>query len=86
MSLNVLLVGSGGREHALAWALERSSLVESIICVPGNGGTSSLSKVTNIDTISPESFPDLLQISIKYNCTCVSILHLHLSRTRAEDM
>jgi len=35
----VVLVGSGGREHALAVALARSPLVESVICLPGNGGT-----------------------------------------------
>jgi phosphoribosylamine--glycine ligase / phosphoribosylformylglycinamidine cyclo-ligase len=37
--LRVLLLGSGGREHALAWALSRSNLVEKVLCVPGNGGT-----------------------------------------------
>lgn len=38
-SLRVLLVGNGGREHALAWKLVQSSHVEHIYVVPGNGGT-----------------------------------------------
>jgi len=37
--LRVLLVGNGGREHALAWKLVQSSHVEHIYVVPGNGGT-----------------------------------------------
>lgn len=36
--MNVLIIGSGGREHALAWALARSLLVSRIYCAPGNGG------------------------------------------------
>ena len=37
--LRILLVGNGGREHTLAWKLAQSDAVESIHCVPGNGGT-----------------------------------------------
>ncbi|HUY08696.1 MAG TPA: phosphoribosylamine--glycine ligase [Candidatus Dormibacteraeota bacterium] len=38
-TLQVLVVGGGGREHALAWACGRSPLVERVICSPGNAGT-----------------------------------------------
>ncbi len=38
----MLLVGGGGREHALAWALSRSSLVDRLICAPGNPGTAEM--------------------------------------------
>jgi phosphoribosylamine--glycine ligase len=37
--MKVLVVGSGGRENALAWKLSRSSKVTKLYCAPGNGGT-----------------------------------------------
>jgi phosphoribosylamine---glycine ligase len=42
--LKVLVVGNGGREHALVWALLRSANVQQIYCVPGNGGTAGLDR------------------------------------------
>src|ERR1041384_7693637 len=36
--MNILLLGSGGREHALAWKLASSTLTERLICAPGNAG------------------------------------------------
>lgn len=36
---NVLLIGSGGREHAIAWKLSQSAQVEKVIVAPGNAGT-----------------------------------------------
>ncbi|KAI9893607.1 MAG: hypothetical protein M1814_006403 [Vezdaea aestivalis] len=52
--LRVLLLGSGGREHAIAWSLSKSPLVSQIQVCPGNGGTSNghLPKVSNLTTIS----------------------------------
>jgi len=39
--MHVLVLGGGGREHALSWAIARSPLCDSVSCVPGNGGTHS---------------------------------------------
>ena len=47
--MNVMVVGSGGREHAIAWKIAESAIVEKVICVPGNGGTASEPKCVNVD-------------------------------------
>lgn len=46
--MNVLVVGSGGREHTLAWKLLQSPNVEKVFCVPGNGGTALLPNCYNL--------------------------------------
>jgi len=43
-----MIIGGGGREHALAWKLAQSPDVQSIVCVPGNGGTAQIGKVKNV--------------------------------------
>lgn len=45
--MKVLVIGSGGREHALCWKIAKSKKVEKIYCAPGNGGTSEIAE--NID-------------------------------------
>jgi phosphoribosylamine--glycine ligase len=46
--MNILLLGSGGREHALAWKLRQSSLASRIFVAPGNGGTATEPNVVNV--------------------------------------
>lgn len=70
MSLRVLILGSGGREHALAWRLSRSDLVHSIYVCPGNGGTSREAKTSNID-LPASDFPALVDFAIKNDISLV---------------
>ncbi|KAH8803139.1 phosphoribosylglycinamide synthetase [Xylogone sp. PMI_703] len=69
--IRILLVGNGGREHALAWKLSQSPRVESIIVVPGNGGTLSCPKVTNNDTVKPDDYPGLVAFARSKNVNLV---------------
>lgn len=47
--MKVLVIGSGGREHALVWKLSESKQVDAIYCVPGNGGISDIAECIEID-------------------------------------
>ena len=47
--MNVLIIGSGGREHALAYFIKKSHKIKDIYCIPGNAGTGQISKNINID-------------------------------------
>ncbi len=47
--MNILVVGGGGREHALVWKLKQSGRVEKIWCAPGNGGISADAECVSID-------------------------------------
>jgi phosphoribosylamine--glycine ligase/phosphoribosylformylglycinamidine cyclo-ligase len=70
-NIRILLVGNGGREHALAWKLSQSPLVESIIAVPGNGGTSACPKVTNDSSVKADDYPGLVALAQKNNVNLV---------------
>lgn len=48
--MKLLVIGGGGREHALAWKLNQSPRVEKIYCIPGNPGIAEIAEC--IDTIS----------------------------------
>jgi phosphoribosylamine--glycine ligase len=53
--MKILVVGSGGREHALAWKLRQSSDVERIFCAPGNAGTAEIAENVAISTSELET-------------------------------
>jgi phosphoribosylamine--glycine ligase len=58
--MKVLVIGSGGREHALCWKLAQSDRIEELYCAPGNGGTSLVA--TNV-AIQPNDLERLLEFS-----------------------
>ena len=68
----VLIVGSGGREHAFTWKASQSDLVEKIFVAPGNAGTSLEPKAKNID-ISPSDINALVSFSKKENINLVIV-------------
>jgi phosphoribosylamine--glycine ligase len=57
--MNVLIVGGGGREHALAWKVAQSTRVTRVFVAPGNAGTALEAKVENV-AINPMDFPALI--------------------------
>jgi phosphoribosylamine--glycine ligase len=46
--VKVLVIGNGGREHALAWKLLQSKKINKLVCVPGNGGTATMPGCENL--------------------------------------
>ena len=60
--MNIALIGSGGREHAICQKLRDSKLTNKIYCIPGNAGTATIAKNLNTDFLN---FRKLL-ITIKF--------------------
>jgi phosphoribosylamine--glycine ligase len=58
--MNLLVVGGGGREHALAWKLVSEPSVDTVLCVPGNPGTATIAR--NVD-LSPTDLPALATLA-----------------------
>ena len=57
--MKILVIGSGGREHALCTAIARSSEVSEIVCAPGNGGIAQIARCV---TVSQKDLNDLLRV------------------------
>lgn len=64
--MNILIVGGGGREHALAWKAAQSDRARHIFVAPGNAGTAQEDKITNID-IGAEDVDALLKFALNEN-------------------
>jgi phosphoribosylamine--glycine ligase len=62
--MNILLLGSGGREHALAWKIAQSPKLKKLFIAPGNPGTAQYG--TNLE-ISADNFAALKEAVIKYH-------------------
>jgi len=60
--MNILLLGSGGREHALAWKMRQSPKLRHLFIAPGNAGTASAG--TNVD-MAPGNFPEIAAFVLK---------------------
>lgn len=58
--MKVLVIGGGGREHALVWAIAQSERVKEIVCAPGNGGIAALARCVPVDQ---KSLADLILVA-----------------------
>jgi phosphoribosylamine--glycine ligase len=70
--VKVLVVGNGGREHALAWKLLQSKQVEQVVCVPGNGGTASLERCQNLP-LAVDDFEGISRYALENNISLVVV-------------
>ncbi|MBU0694337.1 MAG: phosphoribosylamine--glycine ligase [Candidatus Omnitrophica bacterium] len=67
--MKILIIGSGGREHCLAWKIAQSPLVDKIYCAPGNGGTSLIARnvdirATDIDSLLKFAQNELIDLTV----------------------
>jgi phosphoribosylamine---glycine ligase len=70
--MNILVVGGGGREHALAWKLAEPKYVERVYVAPGNAGTATEPKLANID-VDPMNIEGLAQFAREQQCALTVI-------------
>ncbi|MDJ0510053.1 MAG: phosphoribosylamine--glycine ligase [Crocosphaera sp.] len=70
--MKVLVVGNGGREHALVWKLLQSPQVEQCFCTPGNGGTALLERCENLP-YGVDDFANIAESVQKYNIDLVVV-------------
>lgn len=68
--MNVLVLGSGGREHAIAWKINQSKLISKLYCAPGNAGTKQLAK--NIP-LPVDDFENIASFSLKNNIELIVV-------------
>jgi phosphoribosylamine--glycine ligase len=59
--MKVLVIGSGGREHALAWKLAQCERVQTVLVAPGNGGTALEPALRNVPVTDPAALADLAE-------------------------
>ena len=59
--MKILVVGSGGREHALCWKIAQSEKVDKIYCAPGNAGVAEVAECVAIGAMEFEKLADFAQ-------------------------
>jgi len=62
--MKVLIFGSGGREHALAWAIAKSPRVTELVCAPGNGGMAAMGQVVRLAPVSLSDLDGMVQLAL----------------------
>lgn len=67
---NILILGGGGREHALSWKIKQSSQCQSLFIAPGNAGTATCGTNLNIDVLDFDSIKKAVD---EYNIDCIIV-------------
>lgn len=70
--MKALVVGNGGREHALAWSLLQSPRITEVVCVPGNGGTATLPHCRNL-AMNADDFEGIARFALVNNLELVVV-------------
>ena len=70
--MKVLVIGNGGREHALAWKLLQSEKINKLVCVPGNGGTATLPGCENLP-LAVDDFAGISEYAINHGISLVVV-------------
>jgi phosphoribosylamine---glycine ligase len=70
--VKVLVIGNGGREHALAWKLLQSDQIQQVVCVPGNGGTARMAGCENLP-LAVDDFAGISQYAIAHGISFIVV-------------
>ena len=68
--MNIVIIGSGGREHALCYKLLKSAKINKIYCIPGNAGTDEIATNIIADT---NDFDEIYKIVLKLNVELIVV-------------
>ncbi len=71
--MNILILGSGGREHALAWKINQSQQCEQLFVAPGNAGTTGFAKNVNLTIDNPEKFEAIKTFILSENIDLIIV-------------
>ena len=71
--MRILVIGGGGREHSLCWAISASPLCESLYCAPGNAGIENIAECI---PISADDTENLVLFAIKKQIPYISLILL----------
>ena len=67
--MKILVVGGGGREHAICWKLSNEKNVEKIYCAPGNPGIAEVAECVNIGDSDIDELAKFAKENERYNCS-----------------
>jgi len=85
--MKVLIIGNGGREHALAWKFSKDKNVKKIYIAPGNAGTENVSKCKNIDLKEIMEMVDFAQKNnIEYIDSCTNFITYIFNKFNSTDI